>query len=261
MSGNNIKFTLALLFAGLAFGQAPADSAQDRILNFSHVATPQSLQEAINAIRGITDIRQVTIDNAQRSLTVHGTADQVALAAWLSGALDQAETGQPPTGRTLTYDCPAAAKGDTAVRVIWLANIKPMADIQELVTAVRGMADLGRIFLRSAPAGVVFRGTPGQAAFAEWLIGELDSSTAKAYADRKPVAHTYPEGYLGTTAARVYYLPPATPQALQASANMVRGAAKIRLIMPFDPASAVVLRATPEAADAADRLLGQAPGH
>jgi hypothetical protein len=259
--GNHVKFTLALVLAALAFGQAPADSAQERILNFSRVTTPQSLQETINAIRGITDIREITIDNAQRSLMVHGTADQLALAAWLSETLDVAENGQPPTGRTLHYDYAAAAKGDTAVRVIWLVNIKPMADLQELVTAVRGLADLGRIFPRSAPAGVVFRGTPGQAAFAEWLIGELDSSTAKAYADRKPVAHTYPEGYLGTTAARVYYLPPATPQALQASANMVRGAAKIRVIWAFDPASAVVLRATPEAAEAADGLLGQAPGH
>jgi len=263
--GYNLKLTLALLFAPLAFGQAPADPMQDRVLYFSHVITPQGVQETVNAIRGITDIRQVTIDPGQRFLSVRGTADQIAAAAWLVGALDQSESAQPPTGSPLAYDYLGAPRGGTAVRVFWLANISTPGGIQELVNAVRGTADMSWIFSRKAPAAIIFRATPDQAALAEWLINEIDGATGAASAApaiRKAAAYTYASDTRGDTAVRVYYLPPTVaPQSLQEIADLVRKTAHIQRFFPFNQLNAMVLRTTPEQADAAGRLIQQGDSH
>ena len=64
------------LFASAVFAQAP----MERVLHFTHAETDRELQEIAADIRGITEIPLVSVDTAQRTLTLHRTGAQIALA-------------------------------------------------------------------------------------------------------------------------------------------------------------------------------------
>jgi len=77
------------IFLGLAVITAVA-SAQDRDLTFylTHTPTVQQFQEVATTIRTIADIQQISTDNDQKSVTLHSTAGQIAMAEWLFNELD-----------------------------------------------------------------------------------------------------------------------------------------------------------------------------
>src|SRR5260370_8887930 len=77
------RFVITALFGSAVFAQAPAAGTLDQVLHFTHAETDQDLHEIATDIRGMTEIPQVSIDTAQRTLTLHGTAAQIALAEWL----------------------------------------------------------------------------------------------------------------------------------------------------------------------------------
>jgi hypothetical protein len=109
MTGRRILFATALL-ACVAFGQST--TSPSRTFYFSHAATPQILQEAVNTIRSVGNIRDVTSDAAKQAITVTGTTDQLSLAAWICNELDQTPTPrQALVQHDYTGSLPAACSG------------------------------------------------------------------------------------------------------------------------------------------------------
>ena len=91
-----IGAVIAAVLASVGSGQSPTEQSLDRVFYFTQAASPQSMQEIVNIIRAMTDIQQASRDNAQRTLALRGTADQIALAEWLFNKLDQPASGQAP---------------------------------------------------------------------------------------------------------------------------------------------------------------------
>ncbi len=79
MRNTAIGFTF---LACLGWGQSP--DQLDRTFYLTHTATTQQFQEVATTIRTITDIREVSTDNDQKSVTVHATAPQdlFLIAEW-----------------------------------------------------------------------------------------------------------------------------------------------------------------------------------
>jgi len=84
----------------------------DRTFYFTHTDTTQQLMEVGTTIRTIADIQQVSADSDQKSLTVHATAPQIAMAEWLFNELDS-PIAQPsvrtniasPAAPTMWFGC------------------------------------------------------------------------------------------------------------------------------------------------------------
>ena len=89
------KCLIVGLFAFAAWGQT-----SEKVFYFAHLDTPQAMQDVTNMVRVVSDIRDLTPDAAKRSLTVRGTADQIAAVAWLAAEMDK------PAGATGTRDFP-----------------------------------------------------------------------------------------------------------------------------------------------------------
>ena len=64
-----------LAFTSLTFGQD-----RDRVFYLTHTSTTQQFQEVATVIRTMTDIREATLNNEQKSVAVHASAGQIALA-------------------------------------------------------------------------------------------------------------------------------------------------------------------------------------
>ena len=155
MPTTRLSFAIAAIFACSAFAQT------GKVIYLTHVETPQDLQEVVNVVRSIAEIRDVTPDPTKMSITVHGTADQNALAQWLCGEIDRAA---PQPAGTQQYTVPNSDV--PAVQVFFLAQMNTPQFLQEAVNAVRSVADIQRFFPYNRLHAVIARGSIEQAAVA-----------------------------------------------------------------------------------------------
>jgi hypothetical protein len=160
--------------------KVPGDYApQVRAFLLAHGGTPQTMQEIVNTVRTVADVQRVMSYEANAALVLRGNSDQVDLAGWIIRNLDK-PTGVQSEAKPLeaTYN-DSSSRPATAVRMYRLThNTSPQA-LQELVNAVRSVADVQRVIVDNAIATVTLRGTPVQAAMATWLIQELERGPAK----------------------------------------------------------------------------------
>lgn len=246
MFTRTIGFAMAMVVGPVVFAQA----MQDRVFYFKNITTAQELQEVSNGIRTIIEIRDVAPSTEQMSLAVHGTAEQIAVAEWLVKELDQ-PVGASASDAIREYkgapgdDGRGHATQDDVVRVLYIPNAASVQDFQEVANAIRTTTEIRRVFTYNSGRAMVVKGTPDQIAWAEWMVHELDQSTANAQADaNRSGAHEYTIG--NTDVMRVFYVANAkTVQDFQEMINAVRTTVEIRRVFTYNAARAVAARGTP----------------
>jgi hypothetical protein len=151
-------------------------SADDivRVMHLANTPTVQDFQEVAVLIRTIADIRRVFTYNGPRLVVARGTADQIALAAWLTHELDQ-----PSNRQALTPRAPSSpyqyttAEGDHIVKVFYLTQTPTVQEFQAAATNIRKTTNIRRVFTYNGPRAMAIRGTADQIAHADRLVGEL----------------------------------------------------------------------------------------
>src|SRR5438552_12246127 len=79
----------ALIATSVTSAQPAAPQSIERVLYLTNGETPQNLEEIATTIRSVGDIRQVSVDAEKATVTVRGTANQIAFAEWLVNELDK----------------------------------------------------------------------------------------------------------------------------------------------------------------------------
>lgn len=245
---------LALLSVAVSPAQSPD---QSRVFALQQIQTPQQIQEFVNAVRAIGDIPNVAADAGRHTVSVSGTADQLALTAWLLEGLDQPARPQSFTVRDTTFPDPRYP----VVKICYPPHFANPQQTQEAINAVRSIAEAQRVAAFNRNGAIVLRATADQAAFAEWLLRNLDDAAAGS-ADRATRQYTYTDTLLPperrSPAARIYF--PAnirTPLYLQESINALRSITEVQRVVAFTAAAAIVLRGAEQQTDAADWLIGE----
>jgi hypothetical protein len=214
-----------------------------RIFFLAHPATVQQLQEIATNVRSIVDMRRLFINTTLKAMTVRGTDRQVSMAAWLINQLDQ-PVGTPSPAPN-QYKLP----GDDVARVFNLTNPRVPQETQNMVTLIRSVADVQRIFIYNARKTVALRGRAEQIALSEWLITLLDRTA--------PIAGT--NEYKLTTGpdnlVRVFYLPQSQPAQIQKVTAEIRQTARIQRFFPYEPLGAVAVRGTVGQVATAEKLI------
>lgn len=155
------------LLLSLAAPFAPAaEQVTERAFTLTQAQTRRDLLEVVSVIRTVAGIRQVFLNDEQKSVTVRGTADEVRLAEWLVAALDR------PVTVPQEYGVPGAA--DERVRVFHLTHAQAPQDLNEMVTLIRTLADAQHVNVYNSTKALVLRGNAWRISLAEWLIGELN---------------------------------------------------------------------------------------
>ncbi len=72
---------------------------------------------------------------------------------------------------------------DNVVKVFYLGNVVKPQDLQEILTAVRTISDIRRIFPMQAQNAILVRGTADQVALAEKLINDIDKPRSEVVVD------------------------------------------------------------------------------
>jgi hypothetical protein len=162
------RIALALLFASAAYGQDLS-----RTFQLKNTSAPSGTQEIATTLRIIFDITQVSIDVAIPTITVTGNSDQIALAEWLIPKLD-VEPGAGAGSQKYLY----AGNTNDVVEVIELKNAAANTNLQEMLTTLRTVADIQKIYQSSAPKILIMRSDPGHIAMADFLTTQLDQPAA-----------------------------------------------------------------------------------
>jgi hypothetical protein len=212
----------------------------------SRVATPQGIQEVVNAARSVTDTQIMFPANAARAIVMRGTATQAAMSKWVFQQLD----GPRPENQTTEIrELRPQGASDFVIRIVFLANLRDPRAIQDVVNGTRAIADVQRFFPISQSASITMRGTAAQAELCAWMVSRLDTMAPLAAGE-----YVVPGSNNGVV--RLFVPSKAmTPEALQAAVNRARAEAQAQRLFPLSSRSAAVFRGTAEQAAIAERAL------
>jgi type II secretory pathway component GspD/PulD (secretin) len=228
---------LAIVSAGLVYGQAPVTHT----IRLVNAGTPQVLQEAATVLRTVCDVANLSVDTSTSSITVTGQPDLVALSEWTLTAIDAAGPMAPQQ-----YTVPGGK--DDAVKVVYLANTNSQQGVQELLTQLRTVVDLAKVF--NGPRALVFRGTSTQIAASSWLIAQLDRPFTPG---AMPVSYPF-----GSEQVRVYYLHNiASPKPTQELLTAIRMQLKVQHVFVSSAPRAIAIRGSADQLTAADALVAK----
>jgi hypothetical protein len=246
-------------------GRAPVQHSSTSQYQFSPGAddlvrvfylTNADFQEAVVAIRTLTEISRVFTYSAQKAMVVRATAAQMAATEWLFEELDKPADAQAPVQNAQSQAYRISGSGDDVVRVFCLDRMANVQALQQVATAMRSIGEIRRMYAYNRPRLLAVRGTAEQIAMAEWLASELNQPTpdlAAVEQSRASAKHEYPlAGSAGVV--RIFYLPnAATGQDLQQAAKLISSATSVR-VFAYNMGRALVARGAIEQMAVAERI-------
>jgi hypothetical protein len=252
--GNQMR-TLILLatFAGLTAAQNI-----QRAVHLDNVSTTQNYQELLTVLRTVADIQDTAMDASSHSVTIGGTAGQIAMSEWLVHLLDQPVSLGPAEKQvrdTATYQYTAPGNVDDVVRVFYLRNVSSPQGVQELLTNLRTVADVMKIFNYTPLTAIALRGPSAQMTMAAWMIEQLDQPGQPA---ENPAAYKYRSPAGNEELVRVFYLPHInSSRQLNDVLTAVRTKVRIQKAFYYSRPAALVLRGSPDQLAASEILIAQ----
>ncbi|MFN7921357.1 MAG: hypothetical protein U0Q16_14745 [Bryobacteraceae bacterium] len=234
-------FILPALFAAVAFGQTQSDV--ERVIRLEHATTSEEVQQIATLTRAMTEVHDIRADAG--SITLRGSAEQVALAEWLVREADK-----PAGFRAEPREHAIPGSGET-LRVFNLADTDAPQSLQEVATVVRSITEMRRLFTYPKAKALAVRGGADQLKLAEWLIGELDRPASQTRSDSALFSYAAPDDTV-----RVFYLTPGeSPRQLQDVAVSVRKTAGVRRLFTYNAPRAMVVRGTATQIARAEQLI------
>jgi hypothetical protein len=185
------------------------------------------------------------VDTPSHTFTMSGTDAELALAAWLIGQLNT----EHPQSASPQYT--VAGSAQNTVRILYLVNTHFPALLNEVVTSIRVISDIQRIFTFSQSSAIVIRTTPDKAQLADWLVQQLDV-TPENHAAGERYGAPGPEGDV----VEVAFLKHARTQAgFNEAITVLRTATGIRSIFTRSIPQGIVFRGSAEQVQSAEKVL------
>ncbi len=226
-----------------------------RIFYIHNAEKVQNFQEIATAVRTVADIRRAFTYNVPRALIVRGTTDQVALAEWMVGELDQPAGAHAQS--SAAYQMTSGFQfNDKDVRIFYLTHTATVQDFQEVATVVRSIADIRRVFTYNTPRAMVVRCDPQQMELAEWLVNQLDTmNTGQARQASETFSYVTPYKDEGV-AVRVFFLNHVGDRwDFQREAEKVRTATQARRVFTYNAPRALIVRGSADQVKAVEPLV------
>jgi hypothetical protein len=245
---------ISALVVTTAFGQPAA--TQTATIPLTSGETLQDVQSILTTLADIGDVRQADTDSAKTAV-VTGTAEQIAFARWLVGELDKPATAPFPAN-SAEHEYNMQGTADDLVRVFYLAHCETQQNQQEVMTAIRTVENIRRLFPYPSRRALTVRGTAADIALAEWLVNELDwPVNAQSSPPPGPRQYQVPGG---NEVVRVFYIPRLqNAQELESVYHAVRSATDARRMFPNSAHKALVVRVTVDQMATAERVISDRP--
>ena len=149
----------------------PGDDPAVLVFRLANVETGQDLQEITNAMRVIADVHKVVPYAVQGAVIMRGTADQMAMAEWLVGELDQPAGGNSALSQA-GHEFQVTGT-DQIVHVFHFADSTTAQQFVDIAAQARRAQKLEQVYICYSQRALSVRGTLDQIALTEQLIQEM----------------------------------------------------------------------------------------
>jgi hypothetical protein len=215
-----------------------------------NVEKPQETQELLTVLRTVADVQYIYPFTSNHALVMRGKDWEMSFAEWIIEQLDQPIQAKPdPATREFTVGGPDYRGMGHGARINFLANMTSPLQAQELLTVVRTVSDIQKVFSYSARHALVLRAGDTDLKRAEWIIQQLDAPATQPAGNR---TFTVPSG---DDVTRVFPLHDATRQWIQSAVTSLRSEYKIMKLFPTMAPANIVVRGTSEQIAAAATWL------
>ena len=196
----------------------------------------------------MANIRNVSINQADATISIEGTPAEIELGEWVFRQLDQ------PIDSPAVPQYRIPGDKDGVVEVFRLSLAKNPQYMQEMLTILRTVVDIQRIFNYTPVSAIALRGKSGDVAICEWLIHQLDREPPTADSG---VHQFTTQGKPDDIVRVVYMIHNKTPKATLEALTAARTQAHIMRAFNLSNAHAIVIRGTAPQLDQAERLIAQ----
>ncbi len=210
-----------------------------RVIFVPAVQTPQNLQELLTTLRTVADVQKVFIYTANHAIVMRGPEWQVAFAAWITDQINQSGQQKPDaTPREFTVGGPDFRGLGHGARINFHTGMTSPQQMQELLTVLRVIGDIQKIFNYTATHALIFRAGDTDLQRAEWMIQRFDLPEGQS-----PGASTFTAS-TGDDVTRMFQLRNATPQSLQTVVTGLRSDLKMSKVFATPTPPYIVMRGT-----------------
>lgn len=254
MSRKISRLAVAILVAIPSLAQKPAEPTVDRTFHFTTGPSARDLQEIATVLRTVAQIRTLSVDAAAPSISVSGNSGDIALADWTIQALDQparplAPEKQIRDSAVHEYRVPGAK--DDVVRMFYLTDINTPQSMQELLTVLRTVGAIQRVFNYTTPLALAVRGTTAQIALSTWIISELDQPST----GQTEGIHQFESGDANFPVVRAFYLAHRSPKDIQDTLSALRATVHIQRAFSHTARAVVIIAGSPGQVEDAARMV------
>ena len=240
-----VQIAGALFFA---FATQPLVLGQSTVaLHMTIVPNQAALNEVATIMRTVGDIRQLSTNHSTNDIIVSGSEADTAFAAWLVKQLDNTE---PQSSG------PYSMPNGSVAQILYLKHTGGQnAVLNEVVTTLRAVADVQRIFTYTPLQAIVLRASPTRLQAAEWLAAQVDVTTTD---DARFQPHEYLlQDSAGQVLRVLYAVHPTSLAGLNEMITTLRTVADIQAIFSRSTPPGIAFRTSPAKAQMADWLFQQ----
>jgi hypothetical protein len=181
-----------------AFAQDTANQVTSRTYRFTGPApSARDYQELATVIRTVGDARDVNLDAEAGQIAFSGRGEVPEMSEWLLRQLDKAPGARPSEAPEFH-----SAQKDDNVAVFYAAHATGPRYMQEVLTVLRTVADVQKLFSYRALNALAVRGPAAQIALTKWMVESMDKAAPIAVS-KTPEFHL--SGVRDDT-IRIYYL-------------------------------------------------------
>jgi hypothetical protein len=229
----DIRALTILLFVSVAFGQTT------QVFHFKAADSAEDLPEIATVIRNIGGLHELTADSENKTLTIRGTAKEIAFTDWLFNELDAAPHSSKNEFRM-------SMAGDDVVHIYHVNNADTVQQLQEIATSTRSTIGIRRLFTYNASRTMVARGTPGEIALMVWLLAKVDKpAVGEGAVPNESSTNEYKYPAEGDEVVKVFYLTKTpTVQEFQEIAVDIRTLTEARRLFTYNAARVLMVRGT-----------------
>lgn len=261
-------FAALILFAGIAGAQpaiTPPLPTESTVVRLATAPSEKSLKEAATLLRTVTGSPYLSLNIAQSTIAITGTPAQLALAEWLSKAIDRPADWRPSGS---AYGDPTAREfklpngPEELAHVFYLRNTATPRALQEILTVVRTVADVQKLFYRSEPGMIAYRTDSAYANLVEWPLPKLDSPPGDSSHESDTFKLPAPARDGTDDVVQVFYVrPPLTVDQFNGLMNALRSTLFIQKTFGTLSPPVLVVRGSPaQLSQSAQLIFGPPPG-
>jgi type II secretory pathway component GspD/PulD (secretin) len=212
------------------------------------------IQEALTILRTVADVQKVFNYTALSDLVVRGPAAQIAVSEYLINSIDVVK-GSVTAGAEYQYLVPG--QGSQVARVFYLAHASTPQAVQEILTVLRTVADIQKVFNFTPLNALAIRGTANDIAACDWLIQSLDIASAPATGQSASLREYHMPGNarVGDTVRVFYPTHIDTPAGIQQTITQLRTDLQIMKVFNRSSPTALVVRGSADQIAKAELLI------